>query len=184
MPLPQELQSGPPRNLENASQMLDKNKKGIRSTLIGLILMPAVLLFVGMVVPHLTGYQLRGLTPESAPWISLFVDIFIALFLLVFILQLQRSKKLFREGQATLGKVTAVSAPGAGGKQATFIMITVEYLDLSGRTLTGQASTTGNTLQCQVGDEVPVLYFGNQSVKFAIYYSELGMIPGIAKIKN
>jgi hypothetical protein len=74
-----------------------------------------------------------------------------------------------------------VQAPGAGGQKATFIVFDVDFNDASGRKYTGRATTTGNKLSCKEGDEVPVLYLPAQPERFALYDSELGIVPGVAK---
>jgi len=172
--LPAELQAPPPRNPAAAEKFVARNRQGLKGVALGLVLFPLLLLVAGFL-------GVKRMTPASGLGIGLIVDVFLVLFLFTFWLQLKRSLKVFVEGQATLATVLKVDMPGGGGGGATYIIIDLEYVDAAAQRWVGKTATTGTKIRCAAGDRVPLLYLPDQPQKFALYDSEVGMVPGVAK---
>jgi hypothetical protein len=183
MKMPDELLAPPPRDPLKARRLLSANRKSIQMSVAGMVILPALFLFLGRVLPKLTGYEVKGLDAVSSVWISILIDAFIGLFVAVFIVQMRRSERLFRDGRAVVGQVDKItsSSPDRTSK-ARYIFIDVTFIDGLGKTYKGRCSATGTGSGLKPGDEVPLLHLPADPTWFAIYDPELGMIPGRAKL--
>src|SRR2546422_9358153 len=134
MELPAELKVPAPRDVSGAASLFKKNQSMVRRLFIGGPITFGAVLVIGWVKFD----EISIAIIAGAIGISMLVE----LFAMAMLLQSRRAMKLYREGIATIGRVTKVKAPGDRQGNA-YVFIDVEFSNDAGQRLTGKVSTLG-----------------------------------------
>ncbi len=171
--IPEELRSGPPRDVSSAAEMFARNRSIVRSCAIGALVLPLVMIGIF--------WMKYGAVDGLGIGLGVGLGAFVGLFAVAMHVQRRRAERLYRDGVAATGRVSKVVAPGDRNGNA-YITAHVEFEDATGKKRTGMVTTIGHqsAVDRREGDEVTVLYLEDARA-FAIYTPGLGLVPGVLK---
>lgn len=172
-PLPPELSAGPPRDPASAPHLFARGAMIVRAAFTLVVLVPVICVASAAL---LAGPD----EVKAALVISLVLAVAFAAAGAGMSVQRNRTKRLFREGVVTTGRVAAIRSPGRGNR---YVFVDVEYADHRGVRFVGTAMTNrlDTALDFGVGHQVPILYLPQQPDRFALFSRALGLLSGLGK---